>query len=360
MRTRTWLCILLLSASGAACSLTMTEALSGTELETTERGGFTADGSFFLIGTRPAGRADTGSWIVQVTKLTKGGYVGNNYVAGTLEGTEDGTLKGKPLGDACVFSGMAVHGSTLYAACFALDFRVSLLEVDTQAGTVRAGYFSSCNAQPSTQPCEGLVFYPNGMGTDATGRVYASNTIAYWSLEDPENPVLQVEGSRSISQIVIDHDASSGNKLVFTHHDWFTSNIVADGVAPNGIQIEGQTLYYAAGANINRVQIREDGSAGDFGLHYAGPPLSYIDDFAVRDGRMALARTLPPAIVGLERAPRFGLAREVGTWPMGLDQIPSSVSYQADIPAGASLFPADSLVITCFFGGGLHVLANAP
>ena len=56
----------------------------------------------------------------------------------------------------------------------------------------------------------------------------------------------------------------------------------------------------------------------------------------------------------------IGLAREVGTWPMSLDQIPSSVSYQADIPAGAPLFPADSLVITCFFGGGRQVLANAP
>ena len=144
----------------------MTQELTASDLETTERGGFTTDGSFFLIGTRPAGRADTGSWIVHVTSAPEGGYSGDNYVAGALEGTDDGTLHGKPAGDACVFSGLAVQGYKLYAACFALDLRVSLLEVDTQAGTVRAGYFTSCNAAPSSQPCEGLVFYPNGMAVD--------------------------------------------------------------------------------------------------------------------------------------------------------------------------------------------------
>jgi hypothetical protein len=145
---------------------------------------------------------------------------------------------------------------------------------------------------------------------------------------------------------------------VFTHRPWFSADIVQDGVGPNGIQIEGSVLYYAAGPNINRVDITPEGEAGAARVHYAGPALSYIDDFAVLDGRMALARTIPPAIVALDRAEPFRTARELGTRDMDIDQIPSSISYQADVPAGHPVFPADSLIVTCFFGGGVYTLSG--
>ncbi|HKU44874.1 MAG TPA: hypothetical protein VJR89_42235 [Polyangiales bacterium] len=349
-----------LSVLAAACSLELTQPIAATELETSERGGFTPDGKFYAIGTKPMGRADSGSWVVNVTRDESGRYVANDFVAGAFEGTDDGTLRGKPKGEPCVFSGMAVHGFKLYAACATLEFHASLLEIDTQAGTVRAAAFTSCNAEPAKLPCEPLMFYPNGMSVDAAGRVYLSNTAAHLSFENPDLPAISVEGSRSITQVRIDAAASSAGQLAFTHHDWYSTDILTDGLTPNGIQIEGDTLYYAAGPNINRVAIREDGSAGTFGVHYYGPALSYIDDFAVRDGRMALARTLPPAIVALERAPRFGNPRELGSYAMDLTRIPSSISIQDDIPLGMSLFPSGSLVITCYFGGGLWVLAEDP
>jgi hypothetical protein len=61
---------------------------------------------------------------------------------------------------------------------------------------------------------------------------------------------------------------------------------------------------------------------------------------AVLEGRMLLARTIPPALVALDAPAQFEKAAEIGTHPMSLDAIPSSVTYQADIPRGQSLFPA--------------------
>jgi hypothetical protein len=103
---------LALSSLLPACSLS--EALPPEELQNTERGSFTSDGRFFVVGSRAADRSDAGSWIVEVSKGPQGNYVATNYVAGTLEGTRDGLLGGSPAGDPCVFSGMARHGNLLY------------------------------------------------------------------------------------------------------------------------------------------------------------------------------------------------------------------------------------------------------
>jgi hypothetical protein len=341
----------------SGCDLALTETLAPSELETTERGAFTSDGRLFVIGTRAQGRTDAGSWIVEVTRASDGAYVASNYLFGALEGTSGGSLEGAAAGDACGFSGMTVRGMRLYAACVAPDGRAALLEVDVSAGKVRAGRFTTCNSEPSALPCEDVVFYPNGMAVDAAGRIYLSNTQAHlMALGD--SPSISVEGSRSLTQVVLGPASDDAGLLQFTHRDWYTTDIVRDGLAPNGVQIEGDQLYYAAGANIVRIPIGEDGSGGEPSVHYLGPALSYIDDFAVRDGRMAVARTLPPALVALDRAPALGTARELGEFAMSLTSIPSSITYQADVPAGMSLFPPGSLIVTAYFGGGLYVLSG--
>jgi hypothetical protein len=319
---------------------------------------FTSDGRYWIIGTRAQGRGDAGSWIVEVTRTSDNSYATTNYVAGTLEGTSDGTTHGTPVGEPCQFGGMTVFKTRLYAACVKTDFtRASLFEVDVATGTVRTEYFTTCNAEPSLAPCSYVSFYPNGMAADAAGRIYLSNTAAHLDLASAI-PAIRVEGSRTLTQVVVNGVADSPQRLSFTHRDWFSTDILRDGLVPNGIQIEGNVLYYAAGSNINRIDLREDGSAGAASVHYAGPALSVIDDFAVRDGRMLIARAIPPALVAVDRAPAFGTARELGTHDMPLDAIPSSIAYQADLPVGNPLFPAGSLLVTSFFGGGLYLLTG--
>ena len=352
------LCVVFILSAVSGCSLTVTQVVSPSELDSAERGSFTDDGRFFAIGTHPSGRSDAGAWIVEVTTGSASGYVVTNYLAGTLEGTSDGTLSGAPAGDACTFSGMKAQGKRIYAACVGVtpEWRAALLEIDTQARTVRAGYFTSCNAEPASSPCDPTRLYPNGMAIDAAGRIYVSNMLEHLQLAN-DTPTIEIEGQGSIRQISVSENSPDARTLVFTHREWFGSDILTDGVGPNGVQIEDQTLYYAAGPNINRVEIGSDGRAGASSVHYQGPALSYIDDFGVLDGRMLLARTLPPALVALDRPAPFGTAPELGTHDMGWDEIPSSVSYQADVPAGNSVFPAGSAIITSEFGGGLYVVA---
>jgi len=355
MNTRDVVVCALLTQLVSACKLT--QIVPPSDLQETERGAFTTDGRFFVIGVRPSGKPDAGAWIVEVTDGPSNRYVATDYVSGNLEGTSDGTLARKPAGDACTFGGMAAHGELLYAACYAADGRSSLLQVDTQAHTVRAGYFTTCNFTPSTSPCSSPSMYPNGMAVDSQGRVYISNTLSHFTING-SNISVNVQGSDTLSQVIIDPIASQGTHLEFRYHDWFSGDILTDSFVPNGIQIEGQTLYYAAGPNINQVEIQGDGTAGLHSVHYLGPALSYIDDFTVRGGRMALARTLPPAIVFLGEAPPGGLAPELGTYPMPLTAIPSSVVFQGALPTGDAVFPVDSLEITSFFGGGLYVLTG--
>lgn len=341
----------------SACDVALTQYVSPSDLDLTERSAFTSDGRLFVIGARSADKQDAGNWIVEVAKAPNGEHLVADYVFGALEGTEGGVVGGTPLGAPCVFSGMTVHGQVLYAACFSQDdMRSSLLQVDTQARTVRAGYFPlSCDPASSATPCS--PFYANGMAIDAVGRIYASNTYAYIGIAG-ETVTINLEGSPSLTQITIGPNPASPEKLAFDARDWFNTDIFTDGLAPNGVQIENQVLYYAAGPNINAIAIGDDGSAGDVRIHYQGPLLSYIDDFAILDGRMALARSFPPAIVGLDRPSAFGVVNELGEIPMSLDAIPSSVSYQANVPSGAPLFPKDSLVVTCYFGGGLYILSG--
>jgi hypothetical protein len=341
-----------------ACDVQLTQVLLPADFETTERGAFTSDGRFWVIGTRAAGRSDAGSWIAEITK-TDSRYASTNVVAGTLEGTSDGTLAGKPTGDPCLFSGMTVFALKLYAGCVALDgSRASFFEVDTQARTVRTEYFTTCNEEPSKAPCEYVNIYPNGMGADASGRLYLGNTIAH--APPTLIPTISNQGSRTLTQVVIEPPGDVPTRLKFKHKDWFSGDLRTDGIAPNGVQIEGNLLYYAAGTNINRMEIRADGTPGDLAVHYAGPALSVIDDFVVHEGRMMIARAFPPALVAVDRAPAVGPAKEIATRDMGFDQVPSSLTYQRDIPAGNSLFPPGSLVMTSFFGGGLYVITGLP
>jgi hypothetical protein len=252
-----------------------------------------------------------------------------------------------------------VRGKRLYAGCTSAEnLRSALIEVDLEAGTVRAGYFDSCNEamSGSMTSCEAPLFYGNGMAMDSEGRIYLSNMLSHIRLDDGI-PSISYEGSGSVTQVVLGAHTLPG-KLSFTHRDWFSSGILTDSFMPNGIQIEGELLYYAAGPNINRVEIRPDGNAGAVRMHYAGPPLTYIDDFAVRDGRMVLARSITPGLVALERPDALGFVRELGTYDMDYDSVPSSVTYQADLPLGHSLFPAGSLVVTSFIGGGLYLVTG--
>lgn len=340
-----------LLCSLAACDITIEPQVPYTELDATERSSFTSDGRLWVIGVRPNELTELRGSLVEVVKTSDGQHTTQTLVAGNLGGTVDGRIGGAPAGDPCVFSGMKAQGMRIYAGCVSLDqYRASLIEVDLAEGTVRAGYFDSCNAQPSSSPCEYTRLYPNGMSIDAAGRIYVSDMLAHLKLAD-DIPTISEEGTGTIIQIVVDRSDRTPGVLKLTHRVWLTADSATDGYSPNGIQIDGDTLYYTAGANINRVPIDPNGDAGALSVHYRGAELSYIDDFCIVDGRMVLARTLPPALVALDRPNESGLAPELLVHNVDLSLTPSSISHQTN---NNPVFPIDALVVTSFFGGGIY------
>jgi len=336
----------LFARSSPDCSLT--EILTPKQLGNSERGAFTSNGRFFAIGLRPEPEGDGLSWLVEVTR-DGAGYQSSDLLTGTLEGTSNGTLGGQPRGDACSFSGMAVQGDVLYAACFASDGRASMLQLDTHTEEVRAGSFTTCNFEPATQPCKPIIIYPNGMAIDDTGRIYTSNTQAYGIAGLPVTDY-------SIAQIEIAPQQTEPGQLAFKFRSWLTKNIFYDGIAPNGIQIRDDVVYYAGGANVNAVPILADGKAGRLRVLFSGPAISVIDDFALGDQELLLARALPANIGRLRWPTGAKTTREVTTCPMPALGAASSLTYQPSVTDGEPLFPAGSIVVTSFFGGGLYTL----
>ena len=334
--------------SQQACAFT--EVISPDQFDTTERSGVTTDGRVVFIGTRPAADGSIKSWLAEIVAGPSGGkpFV-RDLLAGSLAGTSDGKLEGPASGDSCLFSGMATHGMLVYAACHADDGRASLVQVDLTQKTVRAGDFTTCNKEPSATPCKAIDMYPNGMAVDSHGRIYVSSMLAHLSGEQDAPTLVQIE--------VAAHPTEA-QRLSFRHRGWLTSDIFADGITPNGIQIEGETLYYAAGANLNAVPILADGSAGKMRLHYEGPSLSYIDDFAVREGAFVAARTLPGDLTELAPVTQGTFARELGTCLLPHDATPSSVTRMPSPTPVTSVFAAGTYVVTSYFGGGLYTVSR--
>ena len=348
--------LIILLCSLAACDVTIEQQVPYTELDATERSSFTSDGRLFVIGVRPNELAELRGSLVEVVKDEHGGHTTQTLVVGTLEGTVDGRIGGAPAGDPCVFSGMKAQGMRIYAGCVAPNrYRAALIEVDIASGTVRAGYFDSCNAKPSSSPCEYTRFYPNGMSIDAEGRIYVSDMFSHIKLTD-DIPTISVDGTGTIFQIVVDRSAQSPGVLKFTHRAWLVADLATDGIAPNGIQIDGDALYYVAGGNINRVLIDANGDAGALSLHYRGAELSFIDDFCIIDGRMAIARALPPALIAIDRPDESGLAPELLVRDVDFSLMPSSISHQVAFPQREPVFPLDTLIVTSFFSGGIYTV----
>ncbi|MET0385286.1 MAG: hypothetical protein ABW321_04970 [Polyangiales bacterium] len=332
---------------------TLEEIIPAAELPAAERGAFTDEGRFFVIGVPEPDNTPTQGLIAEVVRDDASGYALRPVFAGTLEGTVDGRIGSAPAGDRCLFSGMARRGNVLYAGCFAEDARVSLIEVDTVAGTVRAGYLTVCDDAPSEVACDLVTdIYPNGMSVDAEGRLYFTNMLAQL-LRLAGGFQVEASGSGTVQQVVIDSERSTTTRLAFVRRAWYGSDILTDSPGPNGVQIEDDVLYYAAGPNINKVQINADGTAGEQRVHYWGAPLTYIDDFAVQAGELSLARLMLPGIVLLEPVDFRDTARAADTFDLDFDHAPSSVTIA---PEGNTLFPPGSRIFTSYFGGGVHAL----
>ena len=322
----------------------ITNPISNDGFKATENSAYTADGRLFVIGENNADQ----SWIFEILKNADGSYTPSPFVKGTQDGTQHGYPHNPTVGADCTFAGLTAKGTKLYAACakssglFGLGAEsISLYQVETTAGQVfiKTGRMEDSNflQQDHEKAFDPNWFFANGMAVDAAGHVYISNSKA------------SLAGNRdAISQVTIT-DTGSSNFLDFKHKTWLTGHEFF----PNGVQIEGNTLYYAAGSDIDKVRIKSDYSAGEVRTHFDGSDLATIDDFAIEQGYIAYSKvSAPGSVVILKPASFTNTAKHLTTVIMPV--IPSSIVYQKDIPGQAPLFSAGSLLVTSFFSGGLY------
>lgn len=334
---------LLLVSTALLQACIITEPVSKAELKATENSAYTSDGRLFVIGENK----DKQSWIFEIKKTSTNTYYHEPYLRGTQYGTTNGYINEQASGDSCRFAGLTAQGTLLYATCIRsggiLNLgaeSVSLYQVETKSGQefVKTGLMTDENFEKSDSEIDfdPNWFMANGMAVDSNGHVYISNSKA--SLAPNRD---------AISKVIIDNK-DNGKNLAFSHQTW----ISGAEFFPNGVQIEGDVLYYAAGSDILKTRIQADGKAGEVRLHFNGSNLATIDDFAIEQGYIAYAK-LPAAgsVVILKPASFHRTARHLTTVVMPV--IPSSIVYQKDLPAGNPLFDEGNLLVTSFFSGGL-------
>lgn len=346
------MCVLSLFYSANAAA-EFTQVITPEQLASAERTAITDSGRVFVIGVFPDDADSLHGVLAEIVRSDRGHEL-RSYVRGNLEGTVDGRVGGAPAGDACGFSGMTRFRNVVYAACYSTDGRTSLIAVDTEKDTVRAGYFTSCNDEPSVLPCtQTLNVYPNGMSVDAEGRIYYTNMFAHLNVAEGQLNI-DTSGTGTLHQVTVEDARESGPTLTFKRRPWFGAGILRDSYVPNGVQIEGSSLFYAAGPNINRIEIEQDGRAGAVRTYYVGAPLSYIDDFAVKDGELLISQLLlTQAVVRATPGPNGVLALPSGSEPLELMTAPSSVT---NVPEGNTVFPQGGALVTSWVGGGVYLL----
>ncbi|QUM76698.1 hypothetical protein HWV00_10910 [Moritella sp. 24] len=325
-----------------ACDIT--EPVSNKELKATENSAFTTDGRLFVVGENRKRE----SWIFEIIKNSDGSYAHIPYVKGTVDGTELGGINDKPEGEECRFAGLTASDSLLYAACIQTGGflglnteAVSLFQVETTLNSerIKTGHMTDSNfiygdGEESFDP---NWFMANGMAVDSEGHIYISNSKA-----------VLAPNRDSISQVTITDNGDS-RFLDFNHKTWISGHELF----PNGVQIEGDTLYYTSGSNILKVKINADFSASDVNVHYKGTNLAMIDDFAIHEGYIAYSKiSVPGSVVILTPAEFEDEAKRYAAIPMAV--IPSSVVYQSNLPEGNPLFDEGSLLVTSFLSGGLY------
>jgi hypothetical protein len=202
----------------------------------------------------------------------------------------------------CNFTGLARHGTTLYAACKKDALAVPVLLAARLTDRPR---FAAIHQLTGMQ-------LPNGMDFDAQGHLYIANTDVL------HGRIVRVK-------------FREGQPLAVAERtDW-----AVDHVGPaNGLKVSGSSLYITAGGAVKRIPIRPDGSSGPVAT-LKDFPLHILDDLSVLGHHLVVTDYTGGRVLVLNRD--GALAAERGGFVS-----PSSATL---VPVG-SRFPAGSLLIT--------------
>ncbi len=244
----------------------------------------------------------------------------------------------------CMLTGLTTDGTRLYAACTAIDANKNLIE-DQGAELLRVlpgkhrGTVSSVERHVLEQP----EWY-NGMAIDSNGNLYMSASRAGYSE----------------AAIVTTKLPAPDEFFYLQLSSWLKKS---NETMPNGIQIEGNTLYYSTGRKIEAIKINHDGSAGISTTLYTAGYLSLLDDLTITPNHIAITEIdsygegySENNIILVEKEPSpapywcwFNCVTQL-TVPTGQTRTSSLVYDHKGL-----FYEAGTLIGTSYFEGGLHL-----
>ena len=297
------------SERGLSYSGRVTQVISPAAIPIAENGMATADGRFFVAG---------GHGLYEIT----GGSAG---------------FRAEPLlSERCNLSGGVARGNLLYLACTGegeLSATASLIRVDPNGPT-------GLDVRRAEFPGTGNPILLNGMDFGPDGSLYLSNTQALFT------------GDPAVYRVDILREAP----LTIEVSPFLDVSILTEGVrgsgdvAPNGIRIEGDTMYLSRGFSLLKLALRPDGSHGPPAVIYATDSLSVIDDFDIAEGRIFVAQMgLLDLALG---APVDSMLLTLNLNGRTLNR--RRLSFR---PSSTTVVADDALMITAYFGGGVYRIA---
>lgn len=271
----------------------------------------------------------------------------------------DGSHRTKMLarGTDCVFSGLAARDNLLYGACTAS----SSSGLPASSDLVRIDLLRSASDPKKivSAPLGDTMLFPNGMAVDDRGDIYVTNSFsAIFQLMS----LFTLETIPALVRVrVTDQDP-------FTIQRQMVLPAALAGLAPNGIQISGDRLWFVSSNLLYQAEIGHLGLK-NLTIVYQNAVNRMFDDFAVLPGNVVaitefptipllLSLLFPDAPPSLDPSQLLFVSTGPGPYAVLAGQVVHRHFFELGIIPSSAVAVDDAegsaLYVTDFFSGGLY------
>ena len=307
-----------------------TEVIAGDSLIHSENAVFTREGRYFVAGEHSDPNL---GWGIYEVARTASGHELRQVVPGLLE-----------VGSAeriCWFHGLTTDGTYLYATA----------AVHAEGDPKKLEYGALFRILPKKDASEvsiahyhaGEEHFYNGMAVGPDGAIYMSNSFA---LSDGSNV--------AIYKVTI----QDPDKFEIRINPWLPASRLRD-IGPNGIQMKGDTMYYASGKGLHKMAVTPSGPGKPSLIYFPLIPNNVLDDLTILpDGRIAVGEI--DYLMNFHGFEGWGVNQVVTVDPNGMIPVNRQITLTSPYTVSSlvysegDLFTRDKLIATSWFHGGIR------